>query len=137
PLLGERQAFDMVERYYDALNARDDAGMSDLLAEEWVGYGLAAGPDGMDAAQLFDVIDRNRAGMSDLTFAVDDVHVSDDVVTVIGRVTGTHTGELLDVPATGRQVAFESIAVHRIEDGRIAESWITSDRLGLLQQIEE
>ncbi|SNT44285.1 ester cyclase, partial [Jannaschia aquimarina] len=42
----------------------------------------------------------------------------------------------LGVPATGRPVEFETIVVHRIENGRIAESWISSDRLELLQQIE-
>ncbi|MBM2576403.1 ester cyclase [Jannaschia sp. Os4] len=135
PLLSERQAFDMVERYYAALNAEDEAQMSDMLAEDWIGYGLAAGPDGIDAGQLFNVIDSNRAGMSDMAYVVDDVHVSGDVVTVIGQVTGTHTGELLGIPATGREVAFKSIAVHRVENGQIAESWITSDRLELLEQI--
>ncbi|MEM7710825.1 MAG: ester cyclase [Pseudomonadota bacterium] len=136
PLMGEDAAMDMVERYYAALNENDDAQMMGLLAEDWTGYGLAAGPDGMDADGLRGLIDGNREGMSDMTFSVDDLHVSDDVVTVIGRITGTHTGELLGVPATGRPVEFGTIVVHRIEEGRIVESWISSDRLDLMEQIK-
>lgn len=136
PLMGEDAAMDMVERYYAALNVQNDAEMMGLLAEDWVGYGLAAGPDGMDTAGLRGLIDGNRAGMDDMVFTVDELHVSEDVVTVIGRIVGTHTGELLGVPATGRSIEFETITVHRIDDGQIVESWISSDRLDLLEQIE-
>ncbi|SNT44877.1 ester cyclase, partial [Jannaschia aquimarina] len=126
PLLEQNAAMDMIERYYAALNAQDDAQMMGLLAEDWTGFGLAAGPEGMDQDGLRGLIDGNREGMSDMVFSVDDLHVSEDVVTVLGRITGTHTGELLGVPATGRPVEFETIVVHRIENGRIAESWISS-----------
>ncbi len=136
PLLEENEAMDMVERYYAALNAQDDAEMMGLLAEDWTGFGLAAGPEGMDQDGLRGLIDCNREGMSDMLFSVDDLYVSEDVVTVLGRIIGTHTGELLGVPATGRPVEFKTIVVHRIEEGRIAESWISSDRLELLQQIQ-
>ena len=133
PLLSDDHAFGMVGRYYAALNTEDEAPMSDMLVEDWIGCGPAAGPDGMAADLVFDLIDGNRAGMCDTPFFVEDVHVSNDVVTVIGLMTGTHTGGLLGIPASRREVAFTSVAVHRVEDGRIAEPWITSDHLKLLQ----
>jgi predicted ester cyclase len=122
PLMERDQAMDMVERYTGALNAADDAGMREMLATEWVGHGLADGSDEVDAEGLQDVLDGYRAGLSDVRFDVDDVHVSDDVVTVIGRVRGTHTGELLGIAPTGRAIEFKAIAVHRVSDGRIVES---------------
>jgi predicted ester cyclase len=49
--------------------------------------------------------------------------------------TGTHRGEFLGVPATGRRVTTQEFAIYRIEDGRIAEVWVTADNLRLLSQL--
>ena len=48
---------------------------------------------------------------------------------------GTHTGELLGIPPTGREVEILVIDVVRVADGRIVEHWGIVDRLGLLQQL--
>jgi predicted ester cyclase len=54
-----------------------------------------------------------------------------------GRVilTGTHQGELMGVPASGKTVEFESIDIIRLEDGKVAEHWGVTDTLALMQQI--
>ena len=59
---------------------------------------------------------------------------SDKVVT---RLTayGVHEQDLPGIPATGRQVKMTGTAIHRIEDGKIAEKWSDKDTLGLLQQL--
>jgi predicted ester cyclase len=49
--------------------------------------------------------------------------------------TGTHRGEFLGAPATGRAVTTQEFAVYRVEAGRIAEVWVTADNLGLLEQL--
>ncbi len=47
---------------------------------------------------------------------------------------GTHTGEFMGIPPTGREVEILVIDLVRVEDGRIVEHWNVVDRLGLLQQ---
>jgi len=37
--------------------------------------------------------------------------------------TGTHTGTFRDVPATGRAISVQELAIYRLSDGRIAECW--------------
>jgi len=49
--------------------------------------------------------------------------------------TGTHVGTFLGVAATGRPVSAQEFAFYRVEDGRIAEVWVTADDLHLLQQL--
>ena len=49
--------------------------------------------------------------------------------------TGTHRGTFLGVPATGRSVGTQEFAFYRVEDGRIAEVWVTADDLQLLEQL--
>ena len=47
---------------------------------------------------------------------------------------GTHEGQLMGIPPTGREVEIHVIDIVRLEDGRIVEHWNIVDRLGLLQQ---
>jgi predicted ester cyclase len=57
--------------------------------------------------------------------------------TVISRIVGfgTHSGDFLGIPATGKDVAMEGIAVHRIAEGKIVEHRSTIDVAGLLIQL--
>jgi predicted ester cyclase len=56
---------------------------------------------------------------------------------VVGRmiIRGTHQGEFMRIPRTGKRVSAELIELVRIADGKIAERWVQWDRLGLLQQL--
>ena len=57
------------------------------------------------------------------------------LVAVRFSVRGTHRGEFLGVPASGREVRFESMEVFRLASGKIAEQWVVMNALGLLQQL--
>ena len=46
--------------------------------------------------------------------------------------TGTHRGTFRGVPPTGRTVRTQEFAMYRVEDGRIAEVWVTADNASLL-----
>ena len=48
---------------------------------------------------------------------------------------GTHRGELQGIPATGKEVAFTSIEVNRLRDGKVEAHWVEIDLLGLMQQL--
>jgi steroid delta-isomerase-like uncharacterized protein len=48
---------------------------------------------------------------------------------------GTHQGSFLGVPATGKNVTVAAWTIDRFEDGKIAESRIIMDTLGLMQQL--
>ncbi len=76
-----------------------------------------------------------RAAFPDLR-SVHQVEVAEgDKVAVLFQVTGTHKGELMGIPPTGRKVMFSGINIHRFADGKIVETWWAWDALGLLQQI--
>lgn len=59
-----------------------------------------------------------------------------DLVAAHQRWTGTHSGEFLGVPATGRAVAFTTTAILRIEGELIAQAWDEGDYLGLMDQLQ-
>lgn len=48
---------------------------------------------------------------------------------------GTQKGEIMGVPATGRQASWTGIVIDRFADGKIVESWTNWDMMGMLQQL--
>ncbi|HEY5342248.1 MAG TPA: ester cyclase, partial [Solirubrobacteraceae bacterium] len=66
---------------------------------------------------------------------VDDIFASQDRVAVRVTFTGTHSGEFLGIPATGRSIRYVSHEFYRVADGLIAEEWICSDMATLMRQI--
>ena len=56
---------------------------------------------------------------------------------VAARVTysGSHQGEFIGIPATGRQAHTAGVDFFRMQDGRQAEHWGGPDMAGLLQQL--
>ena len=62
------------------------------------------------------------------------VQARDKVVTCLtGR--GTHRGEFLGIPASGRPVEVTSVNIDRIAGGRIGERWLVADVLGPMRQL--
>ena len=58
--------------------------------------------------------------------------------TVVQRIacSGTHQGEFLSVPPTGRRATWQLVEIQRLgPDGKVAEHWSSWDQLGLLRQL--
>ena len=71
----------------------------------------------------------------DLHLRIEQLIAQDDLVAARLALRGTHRGPFLGVPATGRDVAFESMEVFRLASDKIAEQWVVMNVLGLFQQL--
>ena len=71
----------------------------------------------------------------DLRFTVEDTVSENDMIAVSWVITGTHKGEFWGVPATGRQITMEGITINHITDGKIMDSDVSLDSLGLMRQL--
>jgi len=76
-----------------------------------------------------------RAAFPDLHFAIDDLIGEGDQVLTRWTLTGTHQGEFMGIPATGRRVAVSGMSLDRIEDGMVVEGFDGWDALGLRRQL--
>ena len=76
-----------------------------------------------------------RHAFPDLRAHVEDIVAAQDKVAVRVRFRGTHSGEFLGFPATGRTIEYVSHEFYRIAGGLIAEEWICSDMATLLRQL--
>ena len=76
-----------------------------------------------------------HAACPDVEISTDEQIAEGDKVVTRWRVHGTHRGELLGVPPTGRPLAWTGITIHRLVDGRVVEERGEEDALGLMRQI--
>ena len=84
---------------------------------------------------LKDVLRGMRAGFPDLHFSVEEQIAEGDKVVTRFEWTGTHQGEFLGVAATGRPVKVWGMVIDRLESGRIKDTRIIMDALGLMMQL--
>jgi steroid delta-isomerase-like uncharacterized protein len=84
---------------------------------------------------LKDVLRAMRTGFPDIVFAIHEQISQGDKVASRFEWTGTHQGEFLGIPATGRKVAVWGFVFDRLEQGRIKETRILMDILGLMMQL--
>ena len=111
----------IVRRYFEeGLNQKNRAVLDELLADE----------------NLRRLVTSTQANpFPDLHRTVEDLIAEGDKVVARQTNRGTHLGDFMGVPATGKRVTFTAIAILRIADGKIVEHWINRDDLGILQQI--
>lgn len=84
---------------------------------------------------LKDVIRAMRTGFPDIVFSIQEQIAEDNKVASRFEWTGTHQGEFLGIPPTGRPVQVWGIVIDRLEDGRIKDTRIIMDTLGLMAQL--
>jgi steroid delta-isomerase-like uncharacterized protein len=84
---------------------------------------------------LKDILRAMRAGFPDIVFSIQEQVAERDKVASRFEWTGTHRGEFLGIPATGRTVRVWGMVIDRLEDGRIKDTRIIMDTFGLLGQL--
>ena len=117
------------------LNAGNIDGFGELLSDDFVEHeetpGLAPTKAGVKA--FFRMY---QAAFPDLRMTPEDVLSSGDKAVARVRATGTHQGEFMGMPATGKSVDVQLIDIMRFgDDGLVREHWGVIDALTLMQQL--
>lgn len=76
-----------------------------------------------------------RSAFPDLHFTIEDLIAEGDRVVVRWSARGTHLGDLMGMPPTGRQGSPTGMSILHCVDGKIHEHWHNWDTLGLMQQL--
>ncbi len=124
-----------MRRMYELLSAGDIDGFGELVAEDFVEHEETPGlePTREGVKGLFRMY---RTAFPDLRMEAEDVLVSGDKVVARVRATGTHQGEFIGMPATGKSVDVQLIDIIRFgDDGLAHEHWGVLDALALMQQL--
>lgn len=76
-----------------------------------------------------------RAAFPDVRFEAEHTLAEGDKVVIRWRATGTHRGDFIGIPATGKTSVTTGMTMYRIVNGQIVESWNNWDALGMMQQL--
>ncbi len=121
------------EEFYERRNFRV---IDDLFSEKYVHHL----PDIPSYAMDFRDFKKREIDFSmafpDRKKLIEDMIAEDDKVVTRSIMTGTQTGDLPNIPATGRKIKVWSIVINKINGGRITEGWESYDSLGMMQQLE-
>lgn len=122
-------------RAYDLINAGDVDRFGDLLADDFVEHEEAPGLAPTKQGTL-DFFRMYLAAFPDLRMSPEEVLVCGDKTVIRARATGTHQGEMMGMPATGRSVEVKLIDIMRFDDaGKICEHWGVMDMLAMMEQL--
>lgn len=125
-------------RVLAASNAHDDELLARIIPEVFapdVRMGTPLPIQATGAQAVTEVYATLHRAFPDLHIEVEDLIAEGDRVVSRHTVTGTHLGEYMGVPPTGKSVSYNEIFVFRFAGGRIVETWGVVDVLSQLRQL--
>jgi steroid delta-isomerase-like uncharacterized protein len=125
------QAAEVLHGIYEAINTGDLALLEEFVAPDYVEH--TEGFHGVEPFQR--QIAAFRAAFPDLRVTIEDLVTDGDRFASRTIVTGTHTGDLMGMPATGARVSVEAVDIGRIENGRAKERWGGLNMYSMLTQL--
>ena len=125
----------VARRWVDEIwNSGDFSSAHEYVAED-IHFRSSQAPAFNGIDPLKEMVAGNRAAFPDGHFTVDETITEGDAVVHRWTFNGTHEGEFLGVPATGKKVQVTGTAVTHFRDGKITEHLADVDMLSILQQI--
>jgi steroid delta-isomerase-like uncharacterized protein len=87
------------------------------------------------AQLLKELFGRLHRAFPDLHITVEELIAEGDKVVIRDTVTGTHQGEYMGIPPTGKPITYNEIHIGRFANGRITETWGVVDVLSQMRQL--
>ena len=109
--------------------------LDELVSPRWVGHDVAMPEPSRGRDSLKQLASGYRSAFPDLEVEIDRQLEEGDLVCTSWKAQGTHHGELFGIAPTSKQVTVTGVTIDRITSGRVVESWMTWDVLGLMQQL--
>ena len=126
---------DLMDRFYaEVVNGGKLDVIDELLAPDFVEHEEVPGlpKDREGVKQFFGMF---RAAFPDVTFTVEAAIAENDLVAARVTIRGTHQGEFMGIPATGRAVEFQAMDLVQFADGAATAHWGVTDMVAMLTQL--
>ncbi len=126
---------EIVRRFIEeAINKGDVDAAGDYMAEDVVELEPFPG-QGPGLSGLKDVLKGMLTAFPDMRWTIEEQIAEADKVLTRFIWTGTHRGAFFGVPATGNPVTVWGMVIDRLENGKVKETRILMDALGLMKQL--
>ncbi|SRR6266849_4286673 len=116
--------------FEETMNQRNLAVLDELHVPDFVFHAASRTIQGREPFKQF--ISMFLTAFPDLHVTIEDMIGEGDRVVVRFTYGGTHKGDFMGIPPTGKQVAVTGISIMRVANGKFLEEWINTD---LMQQL--
>ncbi len=124
----------MVARFYDEINAGNLGVIDELIADDFVDReefpGIPSDKEG--TRQFFTIF---RSGFPDMRMEPQDVLVDGDLACIRSTTSGTHQGNFMGMPPSGKRFEVTGFDLIRVRDGQVVEHWGVMDAMKMMQQL--
>ncbi len=117
----------------EVINNGDFSVLDELVQPNYVYRSPDQELDGPEA--LKSLLAAYRIAFPDLNVRIDDLVNGGDKVVITVTLTGTHEGDLMGIPPTGKPVKINGMILSHFKDGKIVEEWEILDMLAMFQQL--
>jgi steroid delta-isomerase-like uncharacterized protein len=126
----------LVQRFGEAMNTRRLDLLDDIVAADFVRHCQATPQVDVRSLQGFkEFLRQDNAVFPDSVQTLRHQVAEGDLVAVWATYEGTQKGRMGPFPPSGKRMQLEFAAFIRVEDGRIAEMWVTWDNMAALHQL--
>ena len=115
----------LARRAYETFKQRNWSVYYEMMAPDVVYHNASMTIQGLEAYQQF--LSLYLTAFPDIRLTIEDLIAEGDRVVVRQTFRGTHQGDLMGIPPTGKQVSATGILITRITNGRAVEGWSNSD----------
>ena len=115
------------ERRYDLID--------ELISDDFVDHIEQQGLEGTGRARYLASARMTHDAFSDYHEEIEFIVADDEKAVSYARITGTHDGDLMGLPPTGRKIDVHSIGILRFADGQLIDRWGIGDSLRQMQQL--
>jgi predicted ester cyclase len=124
----------VLRNVFQIMMAGNSADVEKYFTSDWVNHDPSVPPmQGYEGARQ--LIQLWNSGFSNLKVQIEEMVSEGDLVAGRFRITGTHTGSLMGVPPSGKNINMVATGIFRVVDNKLKDNWVNIDALGLLQQI--
>jgi steroid delta-isomerase-like uncharacterized protein len=125
----------IAQRWFDeVMNQGNEDALDEIISPDFVDHDPLPGT-GPDREGVHDFVKQVRSAFPDLETTLDDALVEGDRIAVRSTVRGTHQGQFMGVPASGKRVEVSNYDFVRFENDQAVEHWGTIDAAALMEQI--
>lgn len=123
----------VVRHMFSRANEKDPDAYLEVLHEDFVNHSAPAGMPN-DREGYRHIYNMYVNAFPDFEITVEDVVAEGDAVMTRWTARGTHEGELMEIPPTGKTVEMTGLTFNRVADGKVIEQRENADMLGVMQQ---
>jgi steroid delta-isomerase-like uncharacterized protein len=119
--------------FEDGMNSGNASVIDELVGTDYVNHDFPVPLRGADGFKQ--IVGTFKTAFPDIRVTIEDAFLDGDRVGSRGTFTGTHRGEFMGVPPTGKSVTIKYLDLWHLERGKFTENWVQMDMLGLMQQL--